>query len=213
MTRILVIGASRGIGRETVRAGLAAGHEIRAMARDADALDLDDPRLEKASGDATDPGDLARAVAGVDAVVIALGVKLGTDAILRRVSLFSDATAAIIPAMQAAGVRRLIAVTGFGAGECAEKISYLEYAPFKAVLGRAYDDKTRQETMIKESDLDWTIVRPGILTNGKGRGRYKVLVEKESWHNGLIARADVARFIIGEIAAPAHLRQAPVLVY
>lgn len=213
MDRILVIGGSRGIGRETVKAALAAGHGVRAMARDAGALDLDDPRLEKVSGDATDGADLAAALDGADAVVQALGVKLGPRTILREVTLFSRATAALVPAMREAGVRRLVAVTGFGAGDSAAKISFVEYAPFRAVLGRAYDDKTRQEAIIRDSGLDWTIVRPGILTNRPAKGRYQVLTDPASWHNGVIARADVAHFILRALETEAFLHQAPVIVY
>ncbi|WP_371038217.1 MULTISPECIES: NAD(P)-dependent oxidoreductase [unclassified Rhodosalinus] len=212
MKRILVIGASRGIGLEVTRQALERGFTVRAMARSADKIALDSERLEPVPGDATDPADLRPALEGVDAVILALGVPKNLDFITKPVALFSTATQALLPLMSAAGVRRLLAVTGFGAGESSERLSLAERLPFRAVMGRAYDDKTRQEDLIKASDLDWTIVRPGILTNGPHTGRYKVLTEKADWRNGIISRADVADFLLNALEADSHVGAAPVLV-
>jgi putative NADH-flavin reductase len=114
MVQILVIGASKGIGLETVKTALAAGHRVRAFARSAQGIGLANPNLERFSGDATRAEDVRAALDGVDAVVQALGVPVRD--LLGPVRLFSDATNVLIPAMEKAGVRRLVAVTGFGAG-------------------------------------------------------------------------------------------------
>jgi uncharacterized protein YbjT (DUF2867 family) len=82
---------------------------------------------------------------------------------------------------------------------------------FKAILGRAYADKAVQEDLIKASSLDWTIARPGILTDNKGTGRYNVLVEPESWRQGVISRADVAHFLVGAAETGSHVHQTPAL--
>jgi putative NADH-flavin reductase len=208
--RVLVIGASRGIGREVVRAALAAGHHVRAFARSAGSLEVDGANLEKRRGDALRREDVASALAGVDAVVQALGVR-GPE-LFRPVSLFSAATRALVPEMERLGVRRLIAVTGFGAGDSGQAVSLLERVPFRLLLGRAYDDKSVQERLIKDSALDWTIVRPGVLVPGPATGRYKVLAEPRQWRNGFVSRANVAHFIVGEIVANQFVRCAPVLV-
>ncbi len=212
MAHILVIGASRGIGLEVVRQGLERGHRIRALARSADGIAINDPALEKVMGDATDPASLAQALDGVDAVVLALGVPKDWRFVLKPVTLFSEATRTLLPLMAEAGVRRLVAVTGFGAGRSRAALSSLEKLPFKAVMGRAYDDKSRQEEMIEGSGLDWTIVRPGILTNNRRTGDYKVLEAPEAWRNGMIPRADVADFILTAIEDGSHLLADPVLV-
>lgn len=112
--------------------------------------------------------------------------------------------------MEQANVRRLIAVTGFGAGQSRDAISPLQRLPFRLVLGRAYDDKDAQEMRIRRSKLDWTLIRPGMLTGGKAIGRYRVLDEPSSWHNGLIAQADVAHFIVGHIEGATRVGKAVV---
>jgi putative NADH-flavin reductase len=115
--------------------------------------------------------------------------------------------------MQAQGVKRLISVTGFGAGDSRASINCLQLLPFRFFFGRAYDDKDVQERLIKNSALDWTIARPGLLTNGSRTGRYKVLKAPSQWRNGNISRADVADFLVRQIEDRAHVRETPVLVY
>ena len=80
------------------------------------------------------------------------------------------------------------------------------------VFGRAYADKSVQEQMIKDSGLGWTIARPGVLTGGARTGRYKVLAEPGQWRNGMIARANVADFLVRQIGSEDYLGKAPVLV-
>ena len=208
--RVLIIGASKGIGLETTRKALEAGHHVRALARSAPSIALSDPNLEKTRGDALKAKDLEAALDGTDVVIQTLGVGFGD--LFRPVRLFSDATRALIPAMRASGVKRLICVTGFGAGDSRASISPLQRLPFQLVFGRAYNDKSLQERLIQDSGLDWTIARPGVLTGGPRTGRYKVLAEPSQWRNGIIARADVADFLVRQIEDQRYLRKAPVLV-
>lgn len=208
--RVLIIGATKGIGLATTKAALAAEYEVRAFARSAATMTLSDPRLEKVKGDATSPEDVEAALAGVDAVILTLGVGLGE--LIKPVTLFSDATRVLVAAMKEKSVKRLICVTGFGAGDSRASIGLLQRAPFQIVFGRAYDDKTRQEDMIKQSGLDWTIARPGVLLNGPKSSRYKVLREPSSWRNGIISRASVADFLVKQIEDRTCLYAAPVLV-
>ncbi len=212
MGTILIIGASKGIGLQATQIALTRGHRVRAFARRAESIDLDHPSLEKRNGDALDRGDVTAALEGVDAVVQALGVPANADRVLKPVRLFSEATKTLIPAMQDAGVRRLVSVTGFGAGDSRARIGCLQRIPFTLALGRAYDDKSVQERLIRDSGLDWTIARPVILTNGPRTGRYRILAEPEKWRNGFISRADVADFLIAQVDDDTYLRQTPVLL-
>ncbi len=103
-------------------------------------------------------------------------------------------------------------MTGFGAGDSRASIGPLQRLPFQIVFGRAYDDKSVQERLIEDSGLDWTIARPGVLTGGPRTGRYKVLADPSQWRNGIIARADVADFLVRQIEDRRYVRKAPVLV-
>ncbi len=208
--RVLIIGASKGIGLETTRQALDAGHGVRALARSATAIAISNPSLEKMRGNALKTEDVETALVGVDVVIQTLGVGLGD--LFRPVHLFSDATRVLIEAMRSQGVKRLICVTGFGAGDSRASISCLQRLPFQIVFGRAYDDKSLQEQLIKESELDWTIARPGVLTSGPQTGHYQILSEATQWRNGIISRADVAEFLVRQIGDGAYIRKTPVLI-
>ncbi len=208
--RVLIVGASKGIGLETTRQALDAGHDVRALARSATAIAVSNPSLEKIRGDALKTADVEAALVGVDVVIQTLGVGFGD--LFRPIHLFSDATQVLIAAMRSQGVKRLICVTGFGAGDSRASISCLQRLPFQIVFGRAYDDKSLQEKLIKESELDWTIARPGVLTSGPRTGRYRILAEASQWRNGIISRADVAEFLVRQIGDPAYIHKNPVLI-
>ncbi len=208
--KLTIIGASRGIGRKAVDEALERGHTVRAMAHHMTQVAIEADALTKLDGDATTPEDVARAIEGADAVILTLGLPRDFRA-LQPTTLFSDATRVLIAAMQAQGVRRLLTVTGFGTGDSAEKLSTPERLTQKLLLGRAYADKEVQEQLIRDSGLDWTIARPGILSNNRKSGQYKVLVEKEQWRNGLINRADVADFLVTAAETGSHIHQTPAL--
>ncbi len=208
--RVLIIGASKGIGLETTRQALDAGHDVRALARSATSIAVSNPRLEKMRGDALKTENVETALVGVDVVIQTLGVGLGD--LFRPVHLFSDSTRVLIEALRIQGVKRLICVTGFGAGDSRASISCLQRLPFQMVFGRAYDDKSLQEKLIKESELDWTIARPGVLTSGSRTGHYQILSEASQWRNGIISRADVAEFLVRQIGDQTYIRKSPVLI-
>ena len=102
-------------------------------------------------------------------------------------------------------------MTGFGAGDSRAAIPALQKLPFNAVFGRAYADKTLQEDMIKASDLRWTLVRPGVLTDGPKTKSYQIATDIGDMKNGTISRADVAHFLIDEVETDDHVGQGPVL--
>jgi len=213
MACVLIIGASRGIGLETVRCALAEGHRVRAFARRAASIAIDHPELEKVTGDALDRAAVSQALRGVDAAIEVLGAPRDLGALLWGTQLFSTATRILVDAMQAQGVRRLVAVTGLGAGDSRGHLGFLfDALVFPLMLKRIYDDKDVQEQMIRASGLDWTIVRPGLLKDGPATGKVRALTDPRDWRAGPVRRADVARFLVREAFERRFAGQTPLLV-
>jgi putative NADH-flavin reductase len=213
MAKLLVIGASRGIGLETVKAALLAGHSVRALARSAARIPIKNAALDKVSGDALDSDTIRSALQDVNVVIQTLGVDIAPRAIIERTTLFSQSTRILVDAMKAAGVKRLIAVTGLGAGDSRGHGGLLyDVVIFPLLLKRVYDDKDVQEWIIRSSGLDWTIVRPGLLTNNPATGRYRVLTVAQDWRFGRISRADVADFLIRQVDDRSLIGTTPLLI-
>jgi uncharacterized protein YbjT (DUF2867 family) len=213
MAKVLIIGASRGIGLETVKAALLAGHNVRALARSAARIPIQNPGLDRVAGNALDSSTILSTLDGVDVVVQTLGVDVAPRSIFERTTLFSQSTRIIVDAMKAAGVKRLIAVTGLGAGNSRGHGGIIyDSVVFPLLLKRVYDDKDVQEWIIKSSGLDWTIVRPGLLTNRPATGHYRILTAAEDWRFGTISRADVADFIVRQIDDRKLIGTTPLLI-
>jgi putative NADH-flavin reductase len=211
MANVLIVGASKGIGLATVQAALKSGHSVRALARSATAIRMDHPKLQKVDGDARDQDTIERALAGIEAVIQTLGVTPAPSHIVSGTELFSTATRVLVDAMENRLVKRLICVTGFGAGDSRGHGGLLYNAALSFFLGRVYADKDVQERIIRRSRLDWTIVRPTILTDGPRTGNYRVLVDPGDWTSGFISRADVADFLVKQIDGTSLLHQTPTL--
>jgi putative NADH-flavin reductase len=205
---ILIVGATRGIGRQLLEQALMSGHAVTAMARNPQRLATQQERLRVIKGDIRDSDSVALAMAGQDAVCCTIGVK----APWLWVTVFSEGTKNLLQAMEKAGVRRLICVTGIGAGDSKGHGGFLYdriFYPF--LLKPIYADKDRQESLIKASDVDWTIVRPGFLTNGPLTKNYRMLTDMTGVTAGSISRADVAHFFLKELESKQYLRQTPLL--
>jgi len=130
--RVLIIGASNGIGLKTTRQALSAGYDARALAWSPTAIGFSNPKVEKVRGDAQNHRDVEAALAGVDAVIVTLGVGLGE--LLRPVHFFSDAMRVLIAAMKGQAVKRLRCVTGFGADYSRASIGCLQRDPFRIIF-------------------------------------------------------------------------------
>jgi len=213
MAKVLVIGASRGVGLETAKAGLRAGHSVRALARSAASIPIQDANLDRVSGNALDRDTIRSALQDVDVVIQTLGVDFSPRVIFEGTTLFSDSTRILVDAMKTAGVKRLIAVTGLGAGDSRGHGGLLyDAVVFPLLLKRVYDDKDVQEWIVRSSGLDWTIVRPGMLTNALATGRYRVLIAPKDWRFGVISRADVADFLVRQVDDRALIGTTPLLI-
>ena len=207
---ILIMGATSGIGKCTVEEALSRGLLIRAFARSAGDISPT-PGLESHAGDALNHEDVASALAGVGAVVYALGIRERLAMLWEEETMFSRSTHVLLQEMKNAGVTRLLAVTGFGAGRSKIAMNFIQRAGHQVIFSKPYKDKDRQEAMIMESDTDWTIVRPVILTNGARSEKYHVLRKPEDWRMGLITRKDVASYLIDANEAKKDLMSDVVL--
>ena len=114
--------------------------------------------------------------------------------------------------MRRQGVSRLLAITGMGAGDSAGHGGFFFDRVFKPLmLRKVYQDKDRQEAIIRESGLDWTIVRPSVLNDKPAKGQVRAMVDLSEFHGGTISRADVAGFILDELEARRWEKAAPLI--
>jgi putative NADH-flavin reductase len=207
---ILIVGATRGIGLQLLKQALEHGHTVTALVRDPQKLSIQHDRLKVIKGDILDRDSVDLAMVDQDAVCCTLG----TLPTRKPVTVFSEGTQNLLEAMKMAGVRRLICVTGIGAGDSQGHGGFLYDRIFNPLLLKTiYEDKDRQETLIKVSDVDWVIVRPGFLTNGPLTGKYRALIDLTGITAGRISRADVAHFMLQQLESDEYLRQTPLLTY
>ena len=146
--KIVVIGASRGIGLEVVKQGLERGHEVTALLRHPAKLTLEHARLHKVQGDVGEPKDVRTALTGQDAVCTCVGV----NPTRKPVELFSRGARNVLAALQDAPATKYVAVTGIGAGDSRGHGGFLYDKIFQPLLlGTIYADKDREEELIKAS--------------------------------------------------------------
>jgi putative NADH-flavin reductase len=208
--KLLIIGASRGIGLQLLVQALPAGHAVTACARHTQSLPRPHERLTVVPVDILDATMVQQAVAGQEAVCLTIGVGVTW----KPVTVFAQGTRNVLAAMADHGVRRLVCITGIGAGDSKGHGGFLYDRIFNPLLLKTiYQDKDRQEALIRASETDWTIVRPGFLTNGPLTGKYRVITDLSGVTANKISRADVAHFILEELAANRYLRQATLLTY
>src|SRR5260370_24981331 len=130
-----------------------------------------------------------RALTGVDVVTQSLGVSAGPEIIFKPTRFFSKATRALVTAMEEAQVKRLICVTGFGAGDSRGRGGVLYSAAFELVVGRGYEDKDVHGRIVRRSQLDSLIVGPPILTHGPETNPYLAFIEPRALPCGFSPRA------------------------
>ena len=206
-TRVLIVGATGGTGRELVAQALERGHVVTALARNPLALEVAHPRLRVMHGDVLDYAAVEAAVQGQEAVVCALGHKR----FFQPTRILSTGTRNIVRAMENHRVRRFVCETALGIGDSAGHMGlYYTFFVIPIILPFYFWDKTRQERVIAASRVNWVIVRPGVLTKGAKRGRYRHgrRVGSFLW-TVRISRADVAEFMLNQMTDTAYVGAAP----
>lgn len=203
---LLVVGATGGLGKILVAQALQEGYRVRALARKPEKLKAEHPNLEVFPGDVLQPDTLEAAVAGVDVVISALGHKK----FLFPGRILSRGTQNLLQVMQDQGVHRILAVTAMGISDNRYRLG-LYYTLFlqPLMLWPYFRDKERQEKILKESGLNYTIIRPAQFIPGKAKSNYRHGEKLGSYVlTPLVSRATVARFILDEIQRRRYERTA-----
>ncbi|NEQ47423.1 MAG: SDR family oxidoreductase [Leptolyngbya sp. SIOISBB] len=208
--KLVIFGATGTVGRQVVQQALEQGHTVTAFARNLTKLDIQHPQLSVAQGDVMDASAVEQAIRGQDAVVCVLGAGKKLKSTIR-----SEGTQQIIQAMEKVGLRRLICLSTLGTGDSWSNLDfYWKYIMFGFILRQVFADHERQEALVRNSNLDWTIVRPGALTDGPLTGQYRYSFPSTDRTITLqISRADVADFILKQLSDQSSLYQAPCLSY
>ncbi|HEX8243738.1 MAG TPA: SDR family oxidoreductase [Longimicrobium sp.] len=207
---VVVFGATGGTGRELVKQALGHAHTVRAFVRNPDKLKIIHHRLEVVQGDVLDATAVAAAVAGQDAVMSALGVN---DR--KPNTVLSDGTRNLLAAMETQKVKRLLFVSSLGVGETKGQLGPLyNLVLLPGLLKHIFADKETAEELVRESMLDWTIVRPGVLKNGRLTAKYRAGPDaaKGRWFPK-VSRADVADFMLHALERNEHVRAAASICY
>lgn len=206
--KIIIFGATGSVGRHLVEQALKGGHTVTAFARDPSRLGVTHANLAHRAGDVLDEDAVLDALAGQDAAIVALGAG-------RKGGVRMTGTRNIVAAMRRHGVRRLVCASTLGAGDSYPALNFFwKRIMFGLLLRDAFADHQMQEDIIRQSDLDWVIVRPGAYTDGPATGAYKSGFDAAEKGLSLkISRADVAGFMLRQLTGTTWLRQTPGLSY
>ncbi len=201
---ITIIGASAGLGFETVKRGLNRNHVITTLSRSEIKIE-ENKLLNVIIGDATNKADLLNAIQNADAII----VTLGTAKNMKATTLFSDFAKLIVEINRENKIAiPFIFVTGFGAGESKNYVSWLVKLFLNYFLKDVYADKTKMEEIITNSELNWTVVRPGRLLDEGLTEKYRIENKLFKGINiGGINRADVADFLIKQAENQTELKK------
>ena len=214
--KLAIFAATGGIGRQLLQQAVAANHDVTAVVRDPKALSAP-VRVVGADLAAPDPAALRRAVEGADAVLSPLGPRSASEA-----GIAARGTRAIVEAMKATGVRRIVVVSAAPVATVPSPgrprppqhdpgdgffMRHLLSPLIKALLPGNYADLALMEDVLRESDLEWTVVRPPRLTDRPLSGRYRTAYGRNLRHGLVVSRADVAHLMLSVLARPETVRQ------
>ena len=215
--KLTIVAATGGVGRELLDQAVAAGHDVTAVVRSPGKLSQA-VRAVTADLSAPDPAALESAFAGADAVLSGLGPHSNADA-----GVASTGMPAIVAAMRATGVRRIVAVSAAPVGTVPTRrrpdppkhdpgdgflMRYVLSHMANATLGKVFADLAEMEDILRESGLDWTVVRPPRLTGKPLTGAYRTAYGQNIRGGLSVPRADVAHLMLRVLGLPGTIHQA-----
>jgi len=220
--RLVIFGPTGGTGRRLVERAIAEGHEVTAFVRNPSRMTARHQRLKIIVGDAFDPGQVREAVAGNEAAISVLGSREPSNPLHPNRpgdphGVASAGAANIVAAMKEHGLRRFVCQTAWGVGESKHHPGFAGAFFMKVLvpplLRDEYADKEEQERIVRESDLEWVIVRPMILTNGPWTNDYRTAGDLKPGRRPYISRADVADFLTRQLTDDTFVRRTPAIGY
>ncbi|MEU9508033.1 NAD(P)H-binding protein [Micromonospora sp. NPDC048170] len=211
--KVTVFGATGGIGRHLVRQALDRGHAVTAVVRNPSRLDVRHARLEVTAVPALDDaGPLCPALRGSEAVLSGVGPRGRHDG-----PVATTATRTILSAMDAEGVRRLVAVSAAPVGAVPDGESFLNrrivLPGISAILKDLYADLRAMEHAMADSTAEWTVLRPPKLVNKPLTGRYRTAIGSNVSRGYTISRADVAHAMLAAVDDSTTIRRAIGIAY
>lgn len=210
--KIAVFGSTGKTGIQVVQQALEQGIEVKAFVRDPRKMKIGNEKLSLIQGDVVDAKTVDECVEGVDAVIVALGPKSdGTG------NVMAEGTDNIIGAMKKHGIRRVIVESSFPMSGSPEGMAFLKKLGMTeeqmAMAKPATDDKIRQEGKVRESGLQWVIVRPLMLTEGAKTSHYRVGEKLDVKPEDHISRSDVADFMLRSLNDDEWLYKTVTITY
>jgi putative NADH-flavin reductase len=215
--KLTIFAATGGIGRQLLEQAVAAGHDVTAVVRSPEKLSGEAVRVVQADLAAPDPAALESAVSGAEAVLSGLGPRSNADA-----GIAARGTAAIVAAMQATHVRRIVVVSAAPVGTVPSPdrprpprhdpgdgffMRHLFSHVARTLFGKVYTDLAQMEDVLRDSGLDWTVVRPPRLSNKPGTGNYRTAYGQNVRGGWIVPRADVAQLMLRVLGQPETIKQ------
>ncbi len=198
--RVIVFGATGKTGRHVVTTALERGHQVTAFGRSVDRLDISDDALQACKGDVFDRDSVRGAVAGHDAAIVCLG-----STGLRDTTTLAAGTRTVVDAMVEHGADRLVVLSAAGVDDSWQQIPWSSRVAFRTFLRNVFADHHAQEAIVKQSALDWTVVRAAVLKDGPATGDYTVTNTAKTTK---INRADAATCLVDQLDDPLNTHQA-----
>lgn len=220
--KLAIVAATGGIGRQLVAQAVVAGHDVTAVVRNPAGVTAN-VRTVQVDMTATDPITLESAIGGSDAVLSCLGPRTRAED-----GVVTPGTRAVIEAMAATGVRRIVVVSAAPVSTMPTPgrpkppkhdpgegvvMRYVLTPIVKKVLRGNYTDLALTEEVLRDSHLDWTVIRPPKLTDGPLTGTYRTAVGHNLRRGSRVSRADVAHYMLRVVEAPETIGQAMGIAY
>jgi putative NADH-flavin reductase len=209
--KVIVFGATGTIGKHLIEQALNEDHQVTAFSRSGQKLsEFKHARLTIVEGDVLNQTDVTQSVKDHEVVFVALG-----SGKKRKSTVRSEGTKNIIEAMKANSVKRLICQSTLGAGESQGNLNFFwKHIMFGWYLKKVFQDHELQEKYVMQSNLDWTIARPGAFSDGAHTRTYRHGFPTNDRSVKLkISRADVADFLLTLLPTDRYLHQTPGLSY